>query len=123
MTLSAALWYTVYLFDKMARLCYNITDFSTREGDSLAAPNVNALDEIKRNLEANVGKRIHLRANRGRRKVVEADGVLEKTYPKVFVVRLDKSSAVKRMSYSYADVLTETVELTFEDEQIGAVGS
>ncbi len=104
--------------------CAIITiEFSTREGDILAAPNVNALDEIKRSLEANVGKKIHLRANRGRRKVVEADGVLENTYPKVFVVKLDKDNAVKRMSYTYADVLTETVELSFDEEAIGAVGS
>ena len=91
----------------------------------MATPKVNSLADIKEACDANVGKRIHLRANRGRRKVIEADGVLEKTYPKVFVVRLDKSNAVRRMSYTYADVLTETVEITFhdDDEAVGAVGS
>lgn len=79
----------------------------------------NVLDQIKLDLEACIGKRIKLRANRGRKKVVEAEGVLEKTYPKVFVVRLDKSNSVKRMSYTYADVLTETVELTVDNNKIG----
>lgn len=79
----------------------------------------NALEQIKEDLESYVGKRVKLRANRGRRKVIEAEGILEKTYPKVFVVKLGKDSAVKRMSYSYADVLTSTVELTVEDQPIG----
>lgn len=82
-----------------------------------------SLEDIRRNLEAHVGKRVYLKANRGRRKVVEAEGILENTYPKVFVVRLDKKSPIRRISYTYADVLTETVELTFEDPQVGVAGS
>lgn len=75
-----------------------------------------ALEEIRQNLESSVGKKVKLRANRGRRKVIEAEGVIEKTYPKLFIVRLDDGSAVERMSYTYVDVLTETVELTFQEE-------
>lgn len=79
-----------------------------------------ALDLIKRDLELCIGKHVKLKANRGRRKVVEAEGTLEQTYPKVFVIRLDAaSSPVKRMSYSYADVLTETVELVIDENRIG----
>ncbi len=80
------------------------------------------LDLIKQDLEACVGKHVKLRANRGRRKVIEAEGILEQTYPKVFVIRLDaRSSPVKRMSYSYADVLTETVELVVDNNRVGVV--
>ncbi len=80
----------------------------------------NGLDQIRNDLEACVGKHVRLKANRGRRKVVEAEGVLEKTYPKVFVVKLDSaSSPVQRMSYSYADVLTATVELVIDDNRVG----
>jgi uncharacterized protein Veg len=79
-----------------------------------------ALDLIKSDLESCVGKHVKLKANRGRRKVVEAEGILEQTYPKVFLIRLDaESSPVKRLSYSYADVLTETVELIIDDTRIG----
>ena len=35
------------------------------------------------------------------------------TYRSVFVVQLDQQEDAQRVSYSYADVLTETVELTF----------
>lgn len=73
-----------------------------------------ALEQIRNTIQSNVGKKVKLRANRGRRRVIEAEGVIENTYPKLFVIRLDQSSAVKRMSYTYVDVLTETVELTIE---------
>lgn len=72
----------------------------------------NALHDIKRSLDELIGERILLRANGGRRKTIERMGVLEETYPSVFVVKLDPpDGSFKRVSYSYADVLTETVEL------------
>ncbi|GAB7387224.1 Veg family protein [Bacillaceae bacterium] len=72
----------------------------------------NALAEIKRSLDAHIGEKIMLRANGGRRKMIERTGVLEETYPSVFIVKLDESKhAFERVSYSYADILTETVEL------------
>ncbi|MED5018166.1 Veg family protein [Paenibacillus chibensis] len=77
----------------------------------------NALLEIKRNLEAHVGQKISLRANGGRRKTVERTGVLEETYPSVFIVKLDQEQQTfKRVSYSYADILTESVEVTICDD-------
>lgn len=73
----------------------------------------NSLQEIKRSLEPHVGSRIMLKANGGRRKTIERTGVLEETYPSVFIVKLDQEQhAFKRVSYSYADILTETVEVT-----------
>lgn len=73
----------------------------------------NALLDIKRSLEAHVGSKIRLRANGGRRKTIERTGTLEETYPSVFIVKLDQEShAFKRVSYSYADILTESVEVT-----------
>jgi len=72
----------------------------------------NALHGIKRSLDGLIGEKILLRANGGRRKTIERVGVLEETYPSVFVVKLDPPDGTfKRVSYSYADVLTETVEL------------
>ena len=51
------------------------------------------------------------------KKTVEQSGVLAETYRSVFVVQLDQQEdALQRVSYSYADVLTETVELTFYGE-------
>ncbi|NLJ99821.1 MAG: Veg protein [Clostridia bacterium] len=78
----------------------------------------NVLAEIKRDLDCHVGKKIKLKANRGRRRIVEQVGILEKTYPNIFVVKLDeKRSTVRRVSFSYSDVLTETVKLTIDGEE------
>lgn len=76
----------------------------------------NTLLEIKRSLDAHVGQKILLRANGGRRKTVERTGVLEETYPSVFIVKLDQEQQTfKRVSYSYADILTESVQVTICD--------
>ncbi|HLU23203.1 biofilm formation stimulator Veg [Lederbergia graminis] len=78
------------------------------------------LASIKKSLDSNLGKKLMLKANGGRRKTVERSGVLAETYPSVFVIELDQDeNAFERVSYSYADVLTETVELTFFDDTAG----
>lgn len=79
------------------------------------------LGEIKNYLKGQIGKRLTLTANRGRRKTIVRSGVLAEMYPSVFVVELDQDeNAFERVSYSYADVLTETVELNFVDEETSA---
>ncbi|MEN9406513.1 MAG: hypothetical protein RLZ12_797 [Bacillota bacterium] len=82
----------------------------------------NVLAGIKGTLENHVGKKLYLKANSGRRKVVERVGVLESTYPSLFIVRLDEGEhTIDRVSYSYADVLTEVVELALvegDDERV-----
>ena len=76
----------------------------------------NALAEIKLQLDSYIGSRIRLKANNGRRKIIERTGILEETYPSVFIIKLDEEHhAFKRVSYSYADILTESVELTVFD--------
>lgn len=69
--------------------------------------------EIRKKLEPHVGEKIKLKANRGRRKTFEKEGILESTYPSIFVIRIDEENYFQRVSFSYADVLTETVELSF----------
>lgn len=84
----------------------------------------NILQKIKENLDVFVGEKVHLKTNKGRKQVVEEEGILEKTYPHIFVVMLEeKSHLPRRVTYSYADVLTETVELVIkestEEKRIG----
>lgn len=74
------------------------------------------INEIKQTLENHIGKELTLTANGGRRRTVIRSGVLADTYPSVFVVELDQEeNAFERVSYSYADVLTEAVEISFHD--------
>ena len=72
----------------------------------------NTLVQIRKELENHIGKKVKLRANRGRRKTFEKVGVLENTYPSIFVIRVDEEKYYQRLSFSYADVLTSTVELS-----------
>ncbi|MFB4165061.1 Veg family protein [Alteribacillus sp. JSM 102045] len=79
------------------------------------------LIEIKEALDANVGKKVTVIANGGRKKTIERSGLLEETYPSVFIVKLDKDKhSVERISYSYTDVLTKTVQLTMSEEELQA---
>ncbi|NLU50090.1 MAG: Veg protein [Syntrophomonadaceae bacterium] len=70
-----------------------------------------AISDIKKDLDFFVGSRVRLKANRGRNRIIEREGVLESTYPNIFVVKINERKVERRVSYSYADVLTETVEL------------
>lgn len=80
------------------------------------------LNEIKHGLDCRIGKRLKLTANGGRRKTIVRSGVLSETYPSVFIVELDQDeNAFERVSYSYADVLTETVELKFVEDRKKAI--
>ncbi|MCI6277625.1 MAG: Veg family protein [Clostridium sp.] len=70
------------------------------------------LASIKRDIENHVGERVTLKANGGRRKILVNSGVLESTYPSIFVIRLD-SDTQRKVTYSYSDVLTKTVQIVF----------
>lgn len=75
------------------------------------------LADIKILLDSHLGQRMQLKANGGRKKTIERVGVLRETYRAVFVVDLDQDeNAFERVSYSYTDILTEAVEITFEDD-------
>ncbi|WXR60631.1 Veg family protein [Peptostreptococcaceae bacterium AGR-M142] len=72
----------------------------------------NTLDNIKKDIEKYLGKKVVLKANKGRKKIVVKEGVVENIYPSVFVVKLDdRYNNTTRISYSYSDVLTSTVKL------------
>ncbi|MCT4585292.1 MAG: Veg family protein [Peptostreptococcaceae bacterium] len=72
----------------------------------------NTLNNIKKDIEKYLGKKVVLKANKGRKKIVVKEGVVENIYPSVFVVKLDdRYNNTTRISYSYSDVLTSTVKL------------
>lgn len=71
-----------------------------------------SISEIKKTVKSNVGKPVRLKANRGRRKTFEKEGILEEVYPNIFTIKIKEShSFARRLAYSYIDLLTETVEL------------
>jgi uncharacterized protein Veg len=98
-------------FDIACQLCYNINSGMGERGDGLA--DKNTLGEIKKIIEGYLGQRVTLKANKGRKRIVIREGILEDTYPSIFVVKVyGDFDTVRRVSYSYCDILTETVEIT-----------
>ena len=73
---------------------------------------VNVLASIKKDIESHLGEKVTLRANSGRRKISVSNGIIEKTYPSIFVIRLE-SDTQRTVTYSYSDVLTKTVQIVF----------
>lgn len=73
--------------------------------------------KIQEDIENCIGKRVILKANKGRKRTTTREGILEEVYPSLFVVRIcNQFDSVRRVSYTYSDVLTETVEVTVYDE-------
>lgn len=73
---------------------------------------VNHVDDIHKKLAEMVGQRVRVKANMGRTRVVERQGVIKNVHPAVFIVEVDERRGRKsRQSYQYVDVLTGTVEL------------
>ncbi|MGI6164198.1 MAG: Veg family protein [Bacillota bacterium] len=74
-----------------------------------------SVESIRIKLDRHLGERIKVRANEGRKRISIKEGVLEKTYPSIFVIRLDDESG-RAVTWSYIDVLTDSVQIQFPDE-------
>ena len=71
------------------------------------------IDTIHDTLNDFVGQRLRVKANMGRSKIVESEGVLTQVHPRLFIMEIDrKRGRTARQSYQYVDVLTGTVELS-----------
>lgn len=73
-----------------------------------------AIEAIREKLDSHLGEKVTVRASEGRKRVFHREGVLERTYPSIFVVRFRDEDS-RHMSWSYIDVLTDAVELTFDE--------
>ncbi|MFZ5351224.1 MAG: Veg family protein [Bacillota bacterium] len=74
----------------------------------------NTLSLIKSNLDNYVGERVVLKANKGRKKISIKEGIIERTYPNIFVIRMDAEvteDTGRTVSFSYSDILTKSIEL------------
>ncbi|SEM84431.1 Uncharacterized protein Veg [Ligilactobacillus sp. WC1T17] len=74
----------------------------------------NNLADIKNKLDRCVGDSLTVTSHIGRKKVNKCHGVLKETFPAIFIIELDdENNAVKRVSYSYTDVLTKNIKIDF----------
>lgn len=75
----------------------------------------NTLMRIRKDIEGHIGSNVSVSANKGRKKIVVREGVLKAAYPNLFVVEIDNDFAgTRKVSYTYTDVLTKTVEVTIK---------
>lgn len=75
------------------------------------------INSIKDTLAELIGEDIVITIEAGRRKTTIHHGELADTYPAIFTVELDNDDngeeSYERVSFSYADILTETIEVEF----------
>lgn len=77
------------------------------------------VDSIHDTLDDFVGKRIKVRANMGRSKIVENEGILTQVHPRLFILEVERKRGAKaRHSFQYADILTGMVEVSENGEPI-----
>ena len=68
-----------------------------------------------------VGQKLRVKANMGRSKIVESEGVLMQVHPQLFIMEVKrKRGASARQSYQYVDILTGMVELSQDGQPIFA---
>ncbi len=73
---------------------------------------------LKRELDNHIVKKVIVRANKGRKKIVTRKGILKATYPSLFVLEVFNGEELVTASYTYSDVLTSTVQVTVLDEDV-----
>ena len=80
---------------------------------------MDSVTRIRKDLEGCIGKTVILRANKGRKRIVVREGILESAYPNLFVVKIaNEFDSIRRVSYTYSDVLTSTVEVTICEDDL-----
>ena len=69
---------------------------------------------VKEKIDPYIGSKVRIKANKGRKKIVIREGILESTYPSIFIVKVQNEfqDSYQTLSYSYTDILTNTVELS-----------
>ncbi len=77
--------------------------------------NKKELDKIKSDLRDNIGSKIRFASKKGRKRRTVRNGIIESTYDRVFVIKVDnineEETSERRVAYTYADILTRNVEL------------
>ena len=80
---------------------------------------VNPVEVINAALKERIGETLKVRANLGRSKISEFEGVITEAHEHMFVVEVKQAKrsrgATERKSYQYVDVLTGNVILMLAD--------
>ncbi len=72
-----------------------------------------SMQKIRQDVENYIGLEIDIKSNVGRNKKVNKRGTIDSAYSNLFVVR--EADSTRKLSYSYADVLMNSLEITKVD--------
>ncbi len=68
---------------------------------------------VKKDIAKFVGSRVKLETSKGKNKTTISEGIISDVYPSIFTVQLyDGKLPSRKLSFSYTDVLTNSVEIT-----------
>ena len=71
---------------------------------------------VRNDIQRIIGSKVRLETNKGRHKSVIDRGIISNVYPCIFTVELNEgTNPSRKISFSYTDVLTNTVEITLCD--------
>lgn len=70
------------------------------------------IDKIKYNINNRLGDNVKVIYNGSRNKREEYEGVILETYNFIFIVKMNGN---EKKSFSYSDVLTNTIEIIFDN--------
>lgn len=68
------------------------------------------IDNLKTDMQAQIGQKIMIKGTLGRSKVFEKIGTVQNVYSNLFVVKCEEEEG--NTSYNYTDVLTKSVEVS-----------
>ncbi len=73
---------------------------------------MDTLAAIRSEVEENIGKKVQLKADKGRKRIVTRIGYIENAFPNLFTVKVDNDfDESLTVSYTYSDILTSTVKI------------
>jgi uncharacterized protein Veg len=71
------------------------------------------IEKIKEDIKDHIGEEVRIKFNSGRNRTEEYNAVITQMYNFIFLVKLQNDvSEVK--SFSYSDILTQTIEITYK---------
>ena len=76
------------------------------------------MELIKKELEEHLGKKIILKACKGRKKFVTRYGFLREVYPSLFMVDVVNGNELTSLTFTYSDILTKTVRITVLNDNV-----
>lgn len=83
------------------------------------------ISRVKDLLSENLGEKVKISAKKGRKRVIIRYGVILKTYPSIFTVKLENASefaeGTRVVSFSYSDILTKSIAIHVLDSNLDIV--